>query len=520
MWIYLLAVVCALPFYYEQGYAYIGTDKSTFFRKIALPIIGVAIILMLICICIQLFMEPVKIRKTSLWKYLKTKLSVTDWFMLLYLLSLICSYAFTTYKDTAWMGRSGWYMGLVPHVALIASYFILSRVFEGEKYLVWLVQAVTTVVFLLAVLNRFEIRPLQMECANGQFISTIGNMNWFCGYWSIGVWISFLLFWRQEEGKSKLAFILLSVLAALGFLTGIVQGSDSGVFALGIGMLALFCISTEDGKKLEKFFALLFIFILGALCLHLVDSTYPEANTYPTLVYQILIRSRWVYLFLVICFGFYLAIGHLNYKERYSIPLFRKIKKGILGIVITFFILFVSLILINTKWPGKIEVLSSHSAFTLDKSWASDRGGTWSAGLETWKSQSFIHKIVGVGPDCMSNYIYEGSNEELRLAVREQFPNSRLVNAHNEWITNLANLGVLGFVSFAGIIISAIYRFWRAGKKQSVFYIFAFCLIGYTANNVFSFQTIMSVTQMFVVLGVGECLMRRSKVSEYEPRNV
>ena len=41
----------------------------------------------------------------------------------------------------------------------------------------------------MAVVNRYEIRPLDMEYANYFFISTIGNIDWFCGYWSVIAWI-------------------------------------------------------------------------------------------------------------------------------------------------------------------------------------------------------------------------------------------------------------------------------------------------------------------------------------------
>ena len=66
-------------------------------------------------------------------------------------------------------------------------------------------------------------------------------------------------------------------------------------------------------------------------------------------------------------------------------------------------------------------------------------------------------------------------------------------NAHNEWLTILVDIGVLGLVSYAGMLISVIRNFLHAGKKSMLVGACGFCVLAYTVNNMFSFQQEMCI---------------------------
>lgn len=88
-----------------------------------------------------------------------------------------------------------------------------------------------------------------------------------------------------------------------------------------------------------------------------------------------------------------------------------------------------------------------------------------------------------------------------------------LTNAHNEWLTILVDIGVLGLVSYAGMMISVIRNFLHAGKKSMLVGACGFCVLAYTVNNMFSFQQVMNISTVFVIMGIGENL-RLSAVIE------
>lgn len=138
------------------------------------------------------------------------------------------------------------------------------------------------------------------------------------------------------------------------------------------------------------------------------------------------------------------------------------------------------------------------------------KGGTWRVGVTVWTEQDFVHKLFGVGPDAMSAYLTGSKGTEIIGSLQDYFGTSVLTNAHGEWITILANLGLVGLIGFVGMMVSAVVRFLRGGSAvNSLVISCGLSLLAYTVNNVFSFQQIMNVTQMFIVLGMGECVIRR-----------
>lgn len=169
------------------------------------------------------------------------------------------------------------------------------------------------------------------------------------------------------------------------------------------------------------------------------------------------------------------------------------------------------LAVVNTVHPGSIGVLSEYRWFTLDERWGSGRGSTLAAGWRCFAEQDLLHKLTGVGPDCMSVYIYNGAGSELLEAVTKRFGSLRLTNAHNEWLTVLVNTGLLGAASFAGLMVSGIRRLLQGGRKNPPVAACGFCLLAYTVNNVFSFQQAMSVGTVFVIFGMGTAFLREEE---------
>lgn len=177
------------------------------------------------------------------------------------------------------------------------------------------------------------------------------------------------------------------------------------------------------------------------------------------------------------------------------------------------------LVLFNTVSGGELlemTLVSKNEIFLFSPEWGSKRGATWTAGIRCFWEQNLLHKLVGVGPDCMAAFLHQNGSEELVSMVKQTFGTARLTNAHNEWLTILVDMGLLGFVGFVGMMTSAIKRYINDGKQHMVIGACGFGLLAYTINNMFSFQQSMSTPTIFVILAVGENYLRnadnRSKV--------
>lgn len=85
----------------------------------------------------------------------------------------------------------------------------------------------------------------------------------------------------------------------------------------------------------------------------------------------------------------------------------------------------------------------------------------------------------------------------------------RLTNAHNEWLTVLVDTGLLGLAGFGGMMVCGIRGLIKKGCGNPYAIACGFCLLGYTVNNSFSFQQLLSTGTVFVVFGMGEAFRRR-----------
>ena len=508
--IYLILIIAVMPFYNEEGYAHIGTDKATFFRTVSVN--GAKVILPLLAVWLIL-MAVEKIKKKE---HFQVKLSVTDGFALLYAFSLILSYLCSDYKADALWGALGWYMGFVPQMILLAIYFLVSRCWNPRKWLFGLFLPVSAVVFLLGILNRFDIYPIDMKIDRSGFISTIGNMNWYCGYLVSIFFAGYYLLWVSEKPQRERRYlrqILLYLYVVIGFSSLVTQGSMSGLLALAVVLVVTFCLSAQNQRRVQMFGLLMLTLSAGCLIMLLLRICLPERFNYEETATDLLTYSILPLIMVAVTLFFYVLMIYAGKKETHPVKVMKVAAKALAILCPVLLCTVIGMIIANTKHPGSLGALSENSFFTFNAAWGSNRGGTWTIGIRCFGEQSFLHKLIGVGPDCMSAYLYTGGSESLLEAARIQFGELTLTNAHCEWLTVLVNTGILGLVGFAGMMVSAIVRFLKAGmetlKKEGLIAgACGLCLLAYTVNNSFSFQQSMSAATVFAVLGMGERFWR------------
>ena len=176
VYVFLFFLVLVYSLYAPEGYIQIATNKYLFYRKLCLITAAVMIPSVLLY-----YMAPHRkgVRRVV------DNISATDIFVLLYLLVNIISFVGTEYREEALWGTSGWYMGFGMQLFFIGTYFLVSRFYDGRIDVLPFFMTATFVVFLWGLLNRFSIYPIDMHYDSEQFISSMGNINWFCGFWSI-----------------------------------------------------------------------------------------------------------------------------------------------------------------------------------------------------------------------------------------------------------------------------------------------------------------------------------------------
>lgn len=516
--IWLLLILVIMPFYNQQGYAHIGSDKSYLLRMsgkrmgmLLLPVFCA----WLVCRAATVFRERRLAKEALLQKKDLRIFSAVDVFAALYAFSVLISYACSGYRETALWGTKGWYMGLIPQLILVISYFVLSR-FEFVQLGRWLLLPcfpVSAVTFVLGYLNRFDVWPLEMESSGlPEYISTIGNINWYCSYVVIVLFVAIGLFWA-DEGQKRSRSIFWMLYIGLGFGALITQGSESGIFAMLCVLLFLFIRSAFDADirqgmlHMMRLWQIIMLLAGAGVFTWVVCMLCPGRMNYSSEWGGIFYSPFSVLLLLAAGCGL-LYTRHLTGKGKDD-HRGQKVWKGLAAVsgavALLGTVTCVLLIVINTRYPGRIGFLSGHRLFTFDYEWGSRRGATWMLGIRCFADQDPLHKLVGVGPDCMTEYLYsdEGIARGLEAIATSVFEGRRLTNAHCELLTILINTGLLGAISYAGFLAAFLKKGLGAAGKHRYAVACALGVLAYFCNGLWSFQQSMGAATLFVMLGLG-----------------
>ncbi len=439
------------------------------------------------------------------------RMSVTDWFAYGYLVAVMLSYLCSAYKKDALWGVEGWHMGVVSQMIFILSYFFFSRYFHmDEKWLkLWMLS--TAIVFLLGICNRYSVYPVVMQGQGKGFISTLGNINWFCGYWSVTAPMGIAAYWSSDKMRVRIPAGIYSVIA---MLTGITQGSSSAYLVFTGMLLILFILSLNSNRRLYRFLELCMMFTaacqLGRAMKYIpgLEYNYKIYDAVESMVSYILLDSNstvWAFLLLLGC---YILFRVLDKHGLFCIERHKWLWGILTAVVILVAAAAVVLWLFDNGVLGLCDIPpqtpEEDTSFGIyfDEEWGNGRGVAWNCGMEAYRSMDILHKAVGIGPDCFADYVY--SVPKLADKLMQWFGALRLTNAHSEPITLLVNNGMLGFICYMGILVSGFARYLKGAGKQPVLYLCAVSILAYMVHNLVSFQQVLNTPFVFIILGIGE----------------
>lgn len=487
LWAELMFVFIALllPLYIpSDGYSYIGTEKFRFF---------------LYGMCFFVFFGIVLL----IYAYFRKKqkifpLSQTDIFALCFACFSLTSYFFSIDKKIGLIGNEEWNMGLIAQLMFVFVYFGISRHLLHIKQGIYAICIIGVPMALLTILNRFGFYPLPIRGRHPLYISTIGNINWFCGFFIMITAMEMVLYFYTKTFKKKLLFggaLFLSLTAM------ICQGSMSGYVTLLVLLLILLKPALKEKTAFLRYWEICLLLLGGCSLMYTTGYFIPgrfveyDPITYLVAFSPLPLICLFVASLIYILVSFVINGLDLGFLYKYI--------AGFIGIV---FLGYLLVCLINTLFPQATPFLNEFSAFTFDRFWWSTRGGTYTIGFQAFISLPWWRWFVGIGPDCFLTYVYNNLD---KVTMAECFKLQPLANAHNEFLTMLVNTGILGAVSYAGIFISGIKN---ALKSTNPFIkVILFGILGYIVNNLFSFQQVISTSFVFVLLGILENLLRKEQ---------
>lgn len=429
--VYFIIVFTVLTLYMHDGY--FDTLQAKAKMLLGTSFFYVAAMLM-VCIILLLCNKE---REWKIWK----KWTALEWGLLIFAILAVVSASFSSEKTMAFRGSDGCELGAIALFLLcLSSLFLITNLkLSKPKILVIIVSGY--IVFAWGITNCFDLDFMHwyedMISSPYDYLSTIGNRDWYVGYLALTLPFVAALFLYEEK---RIMTALYAVYLYLGFINLYITKGDGNLLIFGCAIPLVYC-ALKDQNAFYRLIKILWIFILASITVRIFCCFVDPMHVTGVSILGKLEEIHW-YVILAL----FAVVLQIFGKKIVAIRL-EKIWIGISLLVIV--VLFV---LVTVKFSG---------------SFGSNRGYIWSYSVKTFQELDMVQKIIGWGPDCFKTAVYSKAGDSIATTWPE---NNMIANAHNEILQYLVTMGIVGMLSFVYMFVSA----WTCkNKHHSVFRIAA-----------------------------------------------
>lgn len=488
--VYLIFLFTMLPLYMQNGYEMLGDVKYFFFRNCSVICLGMWLAMEVLARLDFKACNKTEGSKNERKVWQKISFGSVDFFVLAYGACVLISASLSSFA-VVWRGHNEWYMGAVSQLFFVAIFFLVSRYYKQDRWVVYAVEVTFFVIVVIALQSRlgFDVLGLYRGYAESDWgfsnmLSTLGNINWFCGYCS--VMLAFPLA-GYLYAKGLVKRILLYVVSVSGLVILVIQGSDSGPVLAGVAIGICLVAGIRKKEFFERGLLLAVGTCFGVLLMGWAITFFDNWSATPSesWIYSNMTDGIWVAPggFALVLYLF-CKIGE-KYSTRSKMEYF--IKQMVILMVIVAAILCILAVIMWSQEDSD--------------AWGSGRGMLWRLAWDGFCQADWKGKLIGAGPDCFKDYLNSLGMSTV-ITTEGRWANAVFVNAHNEWLNQLVNLGLVGVSCYAGIFIAA----WRRYSGMML----AMLMLGmYGVHSLVSFQQVLNTPFLFATLGICEAVYRQ-----------
>ena len=498
--IYMAAIFMVLPLYYIpwNGYYKLGDTKYYLYRNISLLCIGIWLVTELLTVLSGWLAGNYHRSGRGLRKIVRNLFekcrehSVTT-AVCLYALLAVVSALCSPYGRTAWAGEREWYMGAATLCLMTGGFLLVAKYGEQCRQILFLGEAAFAAVTLIGLFQKLGYDPLGLlkgyvvgDWEYTHMLSTLGNSNWLSGYYSVMFPLSLALFQQAVAEKKKYRGIVLGNCNVFAVMLLLLQGSDGGVI---VACVAVGLCFWQNRKQVQFWEPYLLFLAASAVGMHFWGIWMKKLGTYDIMLQDGIAKKLagwqgWIPFALLILL--FCGIYH-----RISEAKKRALQKCVFGGVLAATVI--------------IAVWYLHRIAGVDfAEWGNRRGRLWQMAWTGFREGSLHQKLLGAGPDCFAEYLGELLPGGTVLFDKGYFNGSVFTNAHNEWLTTLINMGLMGVAAYAAVFITAL----RTYKKN---FLAVLLLLTYGIHSLIGFQQVLNAPFFLLVLGLCEAADRREK---------
>lgn len=487
--LYLSAVLLFLPFYKQNNYFDMTYAKAKFLWITGGTLLFVYIVITLKNICSGMKRKSLLFERKSISVFLQ-KLSGLDISVLLFVLSVWCSFLTSRHRMAAFWGNAGWFMGCFTITILAGMYFIIRKHKISARFVIRLAAAPVGILGVWGIFHSFhvDIGGLHEGISNDfyDYIMTIGNVNWYVGILSMIFPMICILYFAVEQ---KVLRIMIVFYADVIYYNLIICRSNGIFLGLLGGGIVICAYILNDKGAIRKLWKLLLHFcvisgIVWGIC-HFYHGKYVEMDS---IFYFIIEKKIWLYAGAAI--GILLVLSEVfeGYKKKHEkekfVPLYSKISAGIERYRWWLFWIFV------LAGLGTIVI---YEACCFSDSWGTKRGALWIYAIKIWQKFKWKYKIFGCGCDCFGIVFMD---------TYGGYVNQVYLNAHNEFLQYLVTTGIFGLMSYSSIWIFAIWKFIKQRQHNLSTWVLFSGVLGYLGQAVVNNPQAFNDAVLFIILAL------------------
>ncbi len=377
-------------------------------------------------------------------------------------------------------------------LVILAIYFAIRQYGRLDKTLLWIWIAGSSAIYICGIfcacgINFFNIQDGLNAAQIRIYLTPMSNVNYTACYVSLmlpPIMVIYML--CKEVSTQKICGYNLY----LGFLFTLFIKTDSSIIAMILGMLLLGYFALESEQWADRYTQITGIYLGAKLTICLLrllfgDKLHPFHGTGAIILdYRILICE-------ILCYLAFLLAWKRNRKTmREKLAAARK---GVVMIFLAAAGIGIVCILFANINAANLSNESFWQNLVLTDATFNERGFVWRRTVAAIKEEPFLRKLFGNG---MNSY------ETFMSLMNKLTPDSGYADPHNEILQMATDMGLLGLISYFGLLLSTLVRGFRNWKKNSFYIMGALTLIIYLIQALMNEYSIYTLPFLFIFLAL------------------
>ncbi len=557
---FIFLIVTVFPLIYDNSYFNILETKYKCYYLCILGMLGVSLVLALVMLVVDVKEFQGEHTKELfaglLPKNWKKTFTVPDAALAVFwIICLISTFQSDYFYESFW-GNEGRYTGLFLLTLYTVSYFLISRCWKVNGWMLELFLVSGMVMCVIGITDYFQLDILDFRGnikpeQSTTFTSTVGNINTYTAYVAMIMGYASTMF--ATTGKLwKMVWYYLCM--AVSFMAIIMGCSDNAYLALGILFAFLPFILFWSRRGIVRYLVILATFFTVIQAVDWINQTYADMVIGLDSLFRILAGfgslPKVVAVLWLAALAAWLALerkkapvgrslgtdshGSLSGGNAVSgsdqsdpdSPVYSRTQADMIwsssmdpgerrmgkclvtawSVLIAAGVALVCFMLFDANAAGNGSRYGSLGSYLVfNDTWGTFRGYIWKKSIELYQEFPMIHKIFGYGPDTFGILTTDAIRRDMVNATGQIFD-----NAHNEYLNLLLTIGPVGTLAYMIFVFGCVLGMVRRKNLMKHPCVAGCCLaaVCYSAQALVNLNIPIAAPILWLMLSTGAAVCR------------